>query len=617
MKIHYLKIREKYLPHIRSGVKKHEYRLASVERLQINVGDILVLISNQNRKDFVKVSVKSKVIYSTWEEAVNKNWSDFINTYSDIHEALHDCYKFYPKCEVDNCGIIVFEIELLNTKYNNSSILLDTNIVIKRESDNNVSYEVANLFNWFGNKSISTYIHAATKNELAKYSNTKSKEVMFAKLDSYNTLPDFKNVDDEYFNFAMSKYSQDENGKIDNILLNEVYNYNVDILLTDDALMLKKAEDLYIRDRVLTSAELLAYFENTYPQNITYKMLAVKLKSFAQVNLNSDFFNSLREDYDGKKFDDWFKNKALQNEQAYVFEDKEELKGFLYLKIEDEQEKYSDINPVLSPKRRLKVGTFKIERTGFRLGERFLKIIFDNAKKYDVEEIYVTLFEDKREGVKQLKTIMEQWGFVKHGYKSNGEAVLIKTLEKYNALINPKRNYPLIKEQSKYYFLPIYPQYHTDLFPDMILKNENMHLYEENKAHRYALEKIYLSGAYNISAKAGDLVLIYRTGERYPKKYSSVVTGIAIIEEILLPKTLEECIAICKNRSIFSEEELRELYPKYSKVIKLLDLVPFKNKVTLNQLYDNDIIANGSGPRPFTELSKDQYEIIYKLGMEE
>jgi len=30
---------------------------------------------------------------------------------------------------------------------------------------------------------------------------------------------------------------------------------------------------------------------------------------------------------------------------------------------------------------------------GFRLGERFLKIIFDNALKQKVEEIYVTIFE--------------------------------------------------------------------------------------------------------------------------------------------------------------------------------------------------------------------------------
>lgn len=367
--------------------------------------------------------------------------------------------------------------------------MLDTNILIKRESGNNVSYEVANLFNWFSKKSISTYIHSSSVAELSKYKDEKAKAAIMAKLHFYTTLPSFNVIEDKYFDSVISNYSQDENGKIDNKLLREVYDYNADLLLTDDALILKKASDLYIRDRVLTSSELLTYFESNYPQNIEYKMLAVKLKPFGEVDINSSFFDSLREDYGGKDFDYWFKKKAIKNETAYVFENSEDLKGFLYLKSEDETEDYSDITPRFLPKKRLKVGTFKIERTGFRLGERFLKIIFDNAEKYGVDEIYVTLFENKREGVKQLKAIMEQWGFVKFGYKTNGEVVLVKTLEKYNEELTPKQNYPLIKDESSYYFLPIYAQYHTDLFPDNILRNEDMHLYEENKAHRYALEK--------------------------------------------------------------------------------------------------------------------------------
>ena len=618
MKSYYMKIRDKFIPEIISGNKKHEYRLATPERMKIRVGDVLVLISNQNKRNFVKSTVKAIKIYSDWEDALEENWQDFKDLYSSLDDALYECYKFYTKTEVDTYGIVVFEIQYLKTEYSNISVLLDTNIIIKRESGNNVSYEVAKLFNWLSKKSISTFIHHLSKDEIAGYGNETAKDAMLKKLKAYDVLPTFASQADDFFDNVIARYSLDKNGNIDNALLKEVYDYNVSVLLTDDILMLHKAEDLYIRDRVLTSAELLAYFENTYPQNIEYKMLAVKLKNFSDVDLNSRFFDTLREDYGGKDFDDWFKKKSRKNEQAYVFEDKEGLKGFLYLKTEDEKENYSDITPTLVPKKRLKVGTFKIESTGFRLGERFLKIIFDNAKQFKVEEIYVTLFENKRDEVKRLKNTMEQWGFVKHGYKDNGEAVLVKTLEIYDNEKTPKLNYPLIKANARHYFLPIFPQYHTDLFPDMILKNENMHLYEENKAHRYALEKIYLSGAYDFrGATKGDLVLIYRTGERYPKKYSSVVTGIAIIEDIIKTKTINECVEICKNRSIFNETEIKELHPKYPTVIKLLDLVSFKYKVTLNELYEHDIIKNGSGPRPFESLSREQFEIISRLGMEE
>lgn len=617
MRTYYLKIREKFISEIRAGNKKHEYRLASPERLQVKIGDTLVLMSNQNKKIYIKTTIKAIRTYPGWKEALQDNWQeDFKNLYNTLDEALHECYKFYRKEEVEQYGIVSFDIEPIKTDYCDCGVLLDTNIVIKRERSKGVSFEVSKLFNWFGKKNIKVFIHNLTKRELAGYKDESIKAAVLTKLNSYDFLPSFGIDDDEYFYSVISRFSNDENGQVDNALLREVYNDNVGLLLTDDNLILKKAEELYIRDRVLTSAELLAFFEKNYPQNIEYKMLAVRLKRFDEVDLNSDFFDTLREDYEGRKFDNWFKRKGQEN--AYVFEEDGTLKGFLYLKVESPNEPdYLKVTPILSPKRRLKVGTFKIESTGFRLGERFLKIIFDNARNNNVDEIYVTLFEDKRDNVKALKELMEQWGFRRHGYKENGELVLVKSMKEYDILQEPKYNYPLLNNDIKYFFLPIYPEYHTDLFPDMILKNEDMNLYQENKAHRYAIEKIYLTGSRYIDAKPGDVVLIYRIGERNPKKYSSVISGAAIIQDICFTRSVEECIKICKNRSIFSENEISEQYGHRSTVVKLLDYVPFKNKVKTYQLYENNIIAEGTGPRSFDSVSKENYDIIYKLGMEE
>lgn len=617
MKSYYLKIRDKFIGEIVAGNKKHEYRLASPERAQVNVGDTLVLVSNQNKSVFVKTIVKSIRIFPGWREALEDNWQqDFQNLYSTMDEALRECYKFYPKNEVDTYGIIVYEIEPLKTNILQSSILLETNILLKRESYNNITFEIENLFNWFIKKNSRVFIHELSKKELASYGNEATKKVMLKKLNSYNTLPIYTPHQDDYFEMVVSQYSTDARGIIGNALLREVYDGNVGILLTDDNLILKKAQELYIRDRVLTSAELLAMFETCYPRNIEYKMLSVTLNEFGEIDLSSSFFDTLREDYEGIAFDNWFKRKAQNKEKAYIFKNEAGvLQGFLYLKDEYADElDYLKVTPPLAPKRRMKVGTFKIERTGFRLGERFLKIIFDNARKRKVDEIYVTLFEDKRDGVKQLKALMEEWGFRKHGYKPNGEIVLVKTMETYDIYESPKFNYPLLKDNTDYYFLPIYAQYHTDLFPDMILKNEDMHLYEGKKAHRYALEKIYLSGSFNAPANPGDLFVIYRIADQGYKKYSSVVTGIAVIESITKTKTADECVRICKNRSVFTEEEIREMHKTRPIVIKLLDYMPFTTKVTLNQLRENGIVAKNAGPRPFNMITKEQFETIYKLG---
>lgn len=618
MKTYYMKIRDKYIDAVRDGVKKHEYRLASPERTQIRIGDNIILFSNQNKKEYVRTTVKGKTIYKDWKEALEKNWqSDFKDLYSTLDDALIECYRFFTKQEVDEYGIISFDIEPCYVDYCSTPVLLDTNIFIKREGINNVSFEVTTLFNWFDKKNITRYVHAKSKDEIALYQDVKVRENMLLKLNSYNELPSFSVHTDEVFDKVVSLFADDANGRIDNALLKEVYNDNVGLLVTDDNLMLLKAEMLYMRDKVLTSTELLEKFESKFPKNINYKMLAVKLKLFEEVALSDSFFDTLREDYGGQKFDQWFKGKG--KESAYVFEDKNGIQGFLYLKIELPNEKdYLKISPILSPKKRLKIGTFKINSSGFRLGERFLKIIFDNARQTSVDEIYVTLFENKRQDVIRLKSLLEQWGFIKHGYKNdNGELVLVKSMHSYDDSLEPKRNYPLIKETANAFILPIKAEYHTDLFPDKILKNENMHLYEENLAHRYAIEKIYLTGAFNIKAKQGDVVLIYRMSDQWYKSYSSVVTGLAIIQDIITTNTVDECIRLCKNRSIFDEQSIRSLYGQYPTIVKLLDFVSFKNPVTLKQLRELGVVDAYSGPRPFTAIKKDQYDVIYKMGMEE
>ena len=50
--------------------------------------------------------------------------------------------------------------------------------------------------------------------------------------------------------------------------------------------------------------------------------------------------------------------------------------------------------------------------------------------------------------------------------------------------------------------------------------------------HRYALQKVFISWSSERNIAKGDVVLFYRTGEVSPKKYSSVLTTICIVEEI-------------------------------------------------------------------------------------
>lgn len=177
----------------------------------------------------------------------------------------------------------------------------------------------------------------------------------------------------------------------------------------------------------MSSNEFLTLVEKQNPKLIEYNVLSVSLIKIGSLDIHDKFFDSLREDYGGPIFDNWLKNKS--EEEAYVFKNNTGIQGFLYLKTEDKGEDYSDFNPVLTPKTRLKIGTFKINSTGIRLGERFLKIVFDNALNRNVDEIYVTMFENKRKEVNGLKRLMEKWGFIKKGIKVMGRFILSKICE--------------------------------------------------------------------------------------------------------------------------------------------------------------------------------------------
>ncbi len=144
-----------------------------------------------------------------------------------------------------------------------------------------------------------------------------------------------------FFKSIINNYRKDSNSLVDNRLLLEVYSGNVNILVTDDKQILQKANELYIGDFVLSSSDLLSKFEDKYPKNIDYKMLSIKLKKFSDVNINDDFFDSLKTDY--IEFDEWFRKKG--DEEAYVIQDKDNVKGFLYLKQEFENENYYNIEP--------------------------------------------------------------------------------------------------------------------------------------------------------------------------------------------------------------------------------------------------------------------------------
>jgi hypothetical protein len=110
-----------------------------------------------------------------------------------------------------------------------------------------------------------------------------------------------------------------------------------------------------------------------------------------------------------------------------------------------ENEPYSDIEPIFSKKKRVKIGSFKVALNGSRLGERLLRIIFDNALRFSVDEIYVTIFPKRIEQTR-LICLLEDFGFKYHGIKvstSGEEEVYVRDFSRNASITDPKKNLSL------------------------------------------------------------------------------------------------------------------------------------------------------------------------------
>ncbi|MBW5395982.1 hypothetical protein E6A53_13500, partial [Brachyspira hampsonii] len=268
----------------------------------------------------------------------------------------------------------------------------------------------------------------------------------------------------------------------------------------------------------------------------------------------------------------------------------------------------------------LKIGTFKVEYNGVKLGERFIKIIFDNAIANKVDEIYVTIF-DKREEQNRLINLFEEYGFIKWGKKGeNGELVYIRDFSKRFNIEEPKHTYPFFSINTNIFLVPIYPDYHTDLLPDSYLKTESAKDFKDNLPHRNAISKVYVSRSLNKNIKKGDIIIFYRTKEEgKPAKYSSVITTIGIVEEkIDKIKNEKEFIINSRKRSIFTDKELSNFWNgKGAKpfLINFLYVYSFKigNRMNRGRLLQLGIISDAdNGIRGLTKITKEQFLLILR-----
>lgn len=376
----------------------------------------------------------------------------------------------------------------------------------------------------------------------------------------------------------------------------------------------RKAALLGLAGRVFTIDAFLEKVTAENPALADYKVLSVKKELFGNADVSVGFFDSFRADYPG--FDGWFNRKA--DEAAYVCRsDDGEIVAFLYLKREGADEDYTDIEPPFRRAKRLKIGTLKVVSNGFKLGERFLKIVFDNALRYGVSAIYVTIF---RRTVDQYRLIrlLEDWGFAYHGMKNGDELVYVRDFTPRVDAADPRLTFPYISSTARKWVVPIYPAYHTELLPDSILKTEDPDDFEDNKPNRNALSKVYISRSYERALNPGDIIVFYRTkSDDGPAWYTSVATSIGVVQEVVdsIPD-LMTFLAACRKRSVFTDKELQKHWD-WSRsrpfVVNFLFVYSLPKRQNLKALDEIGFVSSGAVPRGFARVSDESFEKLLRI----
>ena len=490
--------------------------------------------------------------------------------------------------------------------------LLDTNILIHREAATVVREDIGTLFHWLDRLNVEKWIHPASIEEIEGHEDERVRRSFAAKLASYREIQAPAALAAEVEALG-AEVDRTVNDRRDTRILNELFVEHADVLITEDRGIARKAARLDVADRVFTIDAFLEKVTAENPDLVDYRVLSVRKALFGNVNIADPFFDSFRAEYAG--FDRWFARKS--QEPAYVCFEGERVVAFLYLKVEDQREPYPDIAPTFAPRRRLKIGTFKVELNGFKLGERFLKVVFDNALVQRVDEIYVTIFPHSILQ-QRLIQLLEDLGFNLHGEKRNPygiERVYVRDMTPRFDADDPCRTFPFVGRSTRVFLVPIYPEYHTELLPDSILKTESPVNFVEQQPHRNAIRKVYVSRSIYRDLHPGDTIVFYRTGG----KYMSVVTTLGIVEDIHVDiRDEEQFIRLCRQRSVFTDDELRQHWRYRSSnrpfIVDFLYAYSFPRRPNMEALIQHGVIRDvESAPRGFEQITGAQFGTILRL----
>jgi len=491
-------------------------------------------------------------------------------------------------------------------------VLLDTNIFIIREAGRPLPENLVELLRVLDRLGFKILIHPKSLEDLTRDEESSRRETHLSKVRLYSTLevPPDPGKDSEFLRLVGAK--PNPNDMVDNWILYAVSRNAVHYLITEDRDILRKAEKIGLRQRVLSIDDALKLLpDNELGEGRSLYPPAIAKVPVYALNLKDPFFNPLRKDY--APFDDWFNRIAREGRDCYVyFEEGGTIGALLILKPENEAVK--DSEPPLPPRRRMKICTLQVSHQGSKIGELFVKLAVHEAIAADCEEVYLTHF--LKSSSDELVELITEYGFTKSAVlRSTNEPVFLKELHSSvppgstSPLEIASRYYPTFYdgEGVKKFLIPILPEFHQKLFVDYEGRQTTLPEY----AGKFIIEgntikKAYLCNSRNKSISRGDVLLFYRS------KDVKAITSIGTVEEVHRNiRSLDRAVSLVERRTVYTNEEIKQMLRKPTMIILFKWHFHLSNPIGQRELSSLDI----SPPQTITRVSHRNYTRMKIMGV--
>lgn len=494
-------------------------------------------------------------------------------------------------------------------------LLLDTNVVIGLEDPKPVQSSLAELARLCNEHGVAIFVDGASYEDVSRDPDDARRTVTLSKLAKFQRLSSVPARAEAELVDRFGSISG-PNDRSDVRLLSALDANAADFLITEDAALRRRSVRSGYGPRVLSVAEAVAWLRQTFVKSAV-QLPYISSKKAYELDLNHPIFQSLAADY--KNFNVWFQKCQRQHRECWVLEIGDDIAGLVIRKDESHYEAQTKTKA----SKILKICTFKVgdEFRGEKLGELLLKQALWFAQRNSYELIYLTAYPKHEE----LIELLLQFGFVHtrtfiSGEKMYEKAILIGPTPSItdDPLAFDRTFYPRFFEQYpvKKFIVPIRPEYHRLLFPEIALLRD-LPLFPGEMGSPFlssvrtpgnTIKKVYLCRAKTSRLAPGDLLIFYMS-KHDGYAFSQCATTIGIVEQFQAATSSDELVKLTAKRSVFSAQELHAFEASPQSPVQVIDFLlagHLQPAISLQDMISLDVLR--APPQSIVKLDHDEYE---------